>query len=294
MGVPIALPQTVVTHCGIGADGFLLSGHPPYRSNGQNLEENMKKSLFLFGLLALAAGAAFAQSMVAEDMARGDALKDKWDHAGAVAAYMKVLEVEPNNYEALWKAGDQVTEVADKMPAGQKAAKQAEFQKAADLCKKAIQVNRSGSEGHLKLAVASGRLALFLGGKQKINMSKAIKAEVDTAIVLDPTDDISYHVLGRWHQNLANLSGVLRFFAKVLYGGVPPGSNDEAVSAFKKAIEIDPTYIEHYLELARTYQFMGKKDLMREPLEKLLALPSTEEDDPQYKKEAQEMLAKLK
>ncbi len=254
----------------------------------------MKKSLFLFGLLALAAGSAFAQSTVAEDMARGDALKDKWDHAGAVAAYMQVLEAEPNNYEALWKAGDQVTEVADKIPAKEKAAKQAEFTRAADLCKKAIQVNRNGSEGHLRLAVASGRLALFLGGKQKINMSKAIKAEVDTAIALDPTDDIAYHVLGRWHQNLANLSGVLRFFAKVLYGGVPPGSNDEAVANFKKAIELDPNHTEHYLELARTYQFMGKKDLMREPLEKVLSISDTDEDASQYKKEAQEMLAKLK
>jgi tetratricopeptide (TPR) repeat protein len=254
----------------------------------------MKKTLFVFGLLLLAAGSILAQNKIAEQMALGDSLKDKWDHAGAAAAFLKVLEIEPNNYEALWKAGDQITEVADKLPAKEKALKQAEFQKAADMCKKAIKVNRNGSEGHLRLAVASGRLALFLGGKQKINMSKAIKAEVDTAIILNPKDDISYHVLGRWHQNLANLSGVLRFFAKVLYGGVPPGSNDEAVANFKKAIELNPTHTEHYLELARTYQFMGKKDSMREPLEKILSISDTDEDAPQYKKEAREMLAKLK
>jgi tetratricopeptide (TPR) repeat protein len=254
----------------------------------------MKKCLLFLFCFALITGSALAQNTVAETMAIGDSLKDKWDHAGAAAAYMKVLEVEPNNYEALWKAGDQITEVADKLPAKEKAQKKIEFLKAADLCKKAVRVNPKGWEGHFRLSVAEGRLALFLGGKEKINMSKAIKAEADTAVALNPNADLAYHVLGRWHQNLANLSGFLRFFAKLLYGGVPPGSNDEAVAMFKKAIELDPNHVEHYLELARTYQFMGKKDLMREPLNKVLSLPNKDEDDPIYKKEAEEMLVKLK
>jgi tetratricopeptide (TPR) repeat protein len=131
---------------------------------------------------------------------------------------------------------------------------------------------------------------LFRGGKEKINLSKEIKAEADTAVALNPQADLAYHVLGRWHQNLANLGGVLRFFAKVLYGGAPPGSNEEAVAMFKKAIEINPNHIEHYLELARTYEFMDREDLMKEPLQKVLALPNVEEKDPTFKKEAEEML----
>jgi hypothetical protein len=39
---------------------------------------------------------------------------------------------------------------------------------------------------------------------------------------------------------------------------------------------------------------MGKKDLMRAPLQKALDLPNVEEDDPEFKAEAKEMLAKLK
>ncbi len=254
----------------------------------------MRKRLFLPMLLGLVAVPAFAQNTAEDYIALGDSLKDKWDHAGSVAAYTKALEINPNHYEALWKAGDQLTEVADKLPAKEKTLKEANFLKASELCKKAIQINPKGWEAHFRLSVALGRLALFRGGKEKINLSKAIKAQADTAVALNPNADLAYHVLGRWHQNLANLSGFLRFFAKVLYGGVPPGSNEEAVAMFKKAIELDPNHIEHYLELARTYQFMGKKDLMREPLEKVLALPAKDEDDPTFKKEAQEMLAKLK
>jgi len=47
-------------------------------------------------------------------------------------------------------------------------------------------VNPNGWDGHFKLSVALGRLALFRGGKEKINLSKEIKAEADTAVALNP------------------------------------------------------------------------------------------------------------
>ncbi len=231
---------------------------------------------------------------VAYYMALGDSLSAKWDHKGATAAYLKVLKFDPNNYEACWKAGDQYTDLADKLPKKQKDQKEIYFNEAKKLCEKAIKLNPKGYEGHFRLAVALGRLALFRGGKEKIRLSKMVKAEGDTALALNPKADLVYHLIGRWHQNLANLSGMLKFFAKILYGGVPPGSNEQAVAMFKKAIELNPNHIEHYLELARTYKYMGKKELMRAPLEKVLELPAVEEDDPEFKKEAAEMLKKLK
>jgi len=53
---------------------------------------------------------------------------------------------------------------------------------------------------------------------------------------------------------------------------------------FKKAIDINPNHIEHYLELARTYEFMDREDLMKEPLQKVLALSNVEEKDPGFKR----------
>ena len=45
------------------------------------------------------------------------------------------------------------------------------------------------------------------------------------------------------------------------------GKFSEAKEHILKAIEINPNHIEHYLELARTYKFMKRWDLMKEPLE---------------------------
>ena len=233
-----------------------------------------------------------AVDSVAKYMALGDDLADDWDHDGALAAYMKALEYGPNNYDAAWKAGDQYTEVADRVE--HKHLKESYFEQARQLCEKATQLNPDGSEGHFRLSVALGRLALFRGGKKKVEMSKVIKEEADKALELDPNSDLTHHVLGRWHQNLANLSGILKFVAGVLFGGVPPGTNEEAVDHFEKAIALDPAHIEHHLELARTYQFMKQKDLARASLKQVLALPSVDEDDPEFKEEATQMLKKLK
>jgi FimV-like protein len=257
----------------------------------------MKKLAWICSvIICIATVPALAQEGIADSISKymtlGDALADEWDHEGAADAYLTVLGLDPDNYEACWKAGDQYTEIADRLDI--KHQKESYFMQGSTLCEKAIKIHPEGWEGHFRLAVALGRLALFRGGKEKIKLSKMIKAEADTALALNPQADLVYHLLGRWHQNLANLSGMLKFFAKVLYGGVPPGYNEEAVAMFKKAIEINPNHIEHHLELARTYEFMGKKELMREPLEKVLALSAVEEGDPEFKKEAEKMLKKLK
>lgn len=258
----------------------------------------MKRSglLFILVCVVIFAGGLSAQppDSAGAFIAVGDSLRDAWDHQGAAEAYLNALELDSTLYEALWKAADQVTEVANKLPDKEKDKKEKLFAMADSLCDEAIEVNPKGWEGHFYKSVALGRLALFRGGKEKINMSKQIKVEVDTAIALNPRADLAYHVLGRWHQELANLGWLLRAAAKVIYGGVPPGSNEEAVAAFKKAIEIDPTHIEHHLELGRTYKLMGAKDLAAISFETVLNLPAKEEGDEALKEEAKELLEEVK
>ncbi|HHS13344.1 MAG TPA: hypothetical protein ENN03_06195 [bacterium] len=255
----------------------------------------MKKGIilvfFLFAVFPVWSQEASPE--IAELMSKAHSLAEKWDHEGSAEVFMKVLDLDPDNYEALWNAGDQYTDWADRLPDNQKEKKEEIFEKARMLCEKAIEVNPDGWEGHFRLSVALGRLALFRGGKEKVQLSQQVKETATRSLELNPEADLVHHVLGRWHQNVANLSGVLKFFAKVLYGGVPPASNEEAVEHFKKAIEINPDHIEHHLELARTYEFMKRWDLMKEPLEAALALPSVEEDDDEFKAEAKAMLSKL-
>jgi len=223
-----------------------------------------------------------------------DEYAEKWDHENAIENYLKVLKFDSTNYKAHWKLGDEYTEMAKNLPEDQEDKKEELFEKARLYSEKAIEINPDGFEGHLKLSTALGRLALFQGGKEKVKLSKKVKEEAEKALELNPESNIANHILGAWQQNVANLSGFLKFFAKVFFGEKLVGSNEEAVKYFKRAIELDPNHIEHYLELAKTYEYMNEDELQKEALQKVIKLPAVEEDDPEFKQEAKEMLEDLK
>jgi len=92
---------------------------------------------------------------------------------------------------------------------------------------------------------------------------------------------------------MAGLNPVLRAIAKLIYGDLPAASYEEAVKDFKKAIELAPQRVAHHVELGRTYAALGQKDLARAEIDKGLALPNREKDDPGTKERGRETLKKL-
>jgi tetratricopeptide (TPR) repeat protein len=158
---------------------------------------------------------------------------------------------------------------------------------------RAVEAAPEDAMAQLAVAICYGRVASFLDNKTKIAYSRQVKEHVEKAIKLDPSLDYAYHVLGAWNYELAGLNPVLRVLAKLIYGDVPAASYDDAVRNFKKAIELAPQCVAHHVELGRTYAAMGQAGLARAELNKGLALPSREKDDPDTKERAREALKKL-
>ena len=145
----------------------------------------------------------------------------------------------------------------------------------------------------LALAICYGRLAPLLDNKTKIAYSKLVKEHTERALSLEPSSDHGYHVLGAWHYELASLNPVLRTIVGLVYGALPPASHEEAARLFKKAIAMRPDRVSHHVELGRTYIAMGSAELARVELNKGLALPNREKDDPETRSRAREALRKL-
>ena len=129
--------------------------------------------------------------------------------------------------------------------------------------------------------------------KEQIAASKAVKAEIDRAIELDPTNDLAYHALGRWHRRIAEISGAKRFFGSILYGSIPKGSFEESEQYLRKAIELNPEYINHYYELGLTLLALKKTDEAAQCFQKAIDLPKTTSKDDVLKERAQVELDKL-
>jgi len=252
--------------------------------------KSKKMFLVLFCFLFIHTGFTAAQENQ-EFIKRGDEFYEKWEHKNALAEYMKAYNAVSTDYEVLWRIARGYTDRGEKID---ERVRESYYQNAMDFAEKAVLANPDGVEGHFRKAVALGRLALFKGGKTKIELSKGVKTEIDIVKQLDPDYDLAYYVIGRWHREIANLSRVLKALAKVIYGGVPEASNEKAIENFTRAVELNPDYVEYRLEFGRTYVMLKEWELAREQLNKCVELPSEEEDDDSFKEEARQMLNKIK
>ncbi|MFL6537552.1 MAG: hypothetical protein ACJ8JD_05145 [Chthoniobacterales bacterium] len=148
-------------------------------------------------------------------------------------------------------------------------------------------------DAQLAPAITLGKMLPFLPTKEQVAASPKIKESVDKALAVDPRNDTAWHVLGRWNRVLAEVSSAKRLVAGLIFGQLPKGSIDEAEQDMKKAIALNPNRLMHYIELGRIYAQMGKKEEARQFINKGLAMPETEKDDPETKQRGRETLAKL-
>ncbi|MBZ5589303.1 MAG: hypothetical protein LAO05_12145 [Acidobacteriia bacterium] len=239
---------------------------------------------------AFAAGAPDAAE-VATRVAAGDAALARLDLHAGIAAYRSALEVAPDSFEALWKLTRALTDEAtlSKQPSEQKNL----CIEAEKLARKAVSLNPSDANGHTYLAVAVGKLALFEGGKRKVELSKEVKAEAEKALQLNPNEDTALHVLAIWNREMVELGWFLKSFAQLLYGKFPPASLDTALADLKHASELQPGVIPHHVELGITLASAKRWGEAKAELEKGLALPTGWVTDDYYRALARENLARV-
>ncbi len=231
-------------------------------------------------------------SLMGQDlMIQADELYSKFDNKGALELYKKIIEMDSLDYEANWKAARTYVDIGETLEDDERAA----YYKEGEIyARRALRADSTGSKGHLQLSIALGRVALDASAKERIRMSKEIKKEADLAVKYDPNDDIAYHVLGRWNRKIANLSWIEETFANMFLGGVPDEASDEnAVKCFQKAIEINPGYINHHLELGMTYEMMDLEQEAAASYQKCIDLPESHFKDKVYKEKAKELLEDL-
>ena len=146
----------------------------------------------------------------------------------------------------------------------------------------------------LSLAICYGKLATLSDTRTKIEYSRLVKDYAEQALALDPAYDYAHHVIGRWHYEVATLGAATRFFVRLVYGGLPDASTDEAVRQLRRATELSPQLPSHRVELGFALLADGRRDAAKREFEQALALPPREKYDPASKRRARDALEKLK
>lgn len=249
----------------------------------------LNQILFLAGLLLLPGG-LLAQNGSLE--ARADSLYELHEEEQALELYTQLLEEDPEHFTALWRSSFLNSRVGDRQE--EEEDQERYFEEAIALAERALEVNSDHPQSNYVMAVAMGRKALIAGAKDRVAASRDIKKYTDRAIEQDSTHAGAWHVLGRWHLKVANLSWVERAAANTLFGGLPKGASEEqAAESIEKAIELRDDYPLYYYDLAVVYEEMGKKEEAVETCRKTLEIDSPIPGTDEVKEDCQQIIDDL-
>lgn len=243
-------------------------------------------------IILLFAGALPSPAQPAHElMAKGDKHDLTFEPNRALNYYLLAVKMEPDNVPLLLRIARQYRYLMAEARSHEDKLKLGSIALGYGL--KAAKLAPHDSEAQLSPAITYGKMLPYEGSKAQVQISPLIKAAADKAIRLDPRNDTAWHVLGRWHQVLANVGAVKRALGGLIYGKLPVTTNEAAVKCFTQAIAINPRRLRHYIELGRTYSQMANTTEARRFLEKGLSMPNQEYDDPEMKVKGRETLVKL-
>jgi tetratricopeptide (TPR) repeat protein len=221
----------------------------------------------------------------------GDALDRENRNQEALALYLRADAQKPNDAEIQWRLSKQYSQLMG--DASSVSEKRRLSQMALESAQRAVSLDPTNAQAHLSLAIVYGRIALNESARRKVEMSRLIRQEAETAARLDPKNDYAWHVLGRWNYEIANFNPVLKALAQTVYGKLPEASNEKAVACFSKAIALQPRRVSHHVELGRAYLALGEKQEARDEFNKAISLPSVDKDDNEDKQRTRAMLKEL-
>jgi tetratricopeptide (TPR) repeat protein len=190
-----------------------------------------------------------------------DALYARREESGfaarAAEAWAARLAAAPTDFEAAWKLSRARYYLGTNGPAdGRRAALDGGMAAA----RTAIALQPSRPDGHFWLAANMGALAESFGMSQGLKYRKAIKAELEEVLRLDPAYEAGSadRALGRWYFKVPGLFG---------------GSNEQSEQHLRKSLTYDPQSTASWFFLAETLEDMGRKADARTALQHVVDAP---------------------
>ena len=217
--------------------------------------------------------------------------------AEALVRFEALLARDSLDVEANWRAAIARSDIA--LPLRQKSnrpRRDSLLAQAQNNARRAAAQGPDDPNALFALGLVLGNTALTKGIKDKVRMSTEIRSLALRAIAVDSMHDGAQHLLGRWNYEIMRLSGFERFVAKNVLGGGEFGkaSWDEAERRLRRAVELAPDRIYHRLVLARILVARKDSSDAESELRRLISLPGGVAADSTYRREALEMLTKLR
>lgn len=249
----------------------------------------MKYLVILLGsLLMLTAGAQDINVLLKE----ADNLEKQLKEPEALDRYKQVLLQNPVQLKALVKAAELNVALGNRQT--DKNSKRLYYETALSFANRAFMADSNQADASYAMSMASGKMTDVETENRKIvAYVKDVKKYADRALSINPNHARANYTLGKWHYEMANLSGVKKMAVKLFYGGLPEGNLDDAIMYMEKCKTLEPYFVSNYLDLAKAYKDNRRPAQAIEVLNRLVKLPTRSTDDIANKAEGAKLLESM-
>lgn len=249
----------------------------------------MKYLVILLGsLLMLTAGAQDINVLLKE----ADNLEKQLKEPEALDRYKQVLLQNPVQLKALVKAAELNVALGNRQT--DKNSKRLYYETALSFANRAFMADSNQADASYAMSMASGKMTDVETENRKIvAYVKDVKKYADRALSINPNHARANYTLGKWHYEMANLSGVKKMAVKLFYGGLPEGNLDDAIMYMEKCRSLEPYFVSNYLDLAKAYKDNRRPAQVIEVLNRLVKLPTRSTDDIANKAEGAKLLESM-
>ena len=206
----------------------------------------------------------------------------------ALAKYKKIYAAHTSNITAVVKISELNSRIGSRENNVEK--RDAYYKEAEKFANHALKLNPKSDIANVAKAMVLGKISLGKPAKEKIRLAKEVKKYADIALNTNSNNYVAWHIVGRWHFELASISAIERAAAKVFVAVIPVGSIDKAIQYFEKARSIAPTFTLNSLELAKAYHKANNDTKAIALLKELQGFAVTTDDDNYSKKLARDLI----
>jgi tetratricopeptide (TPR) repeat protein len=206
--------------------------------------------------------------------------------------YKEVLIIDPKNLVALVRSAE--ISIAAGSRQEDKKVRKGYFETSKDFADKALALDSNSVDANCIRALAASKLAeVETDNKKVVANYKEARAYVDKALTINPNHPKSNYMLGKWHFDMVAMQWAKKAAFKVMFGGMPPATIEDAKTYMERARTLQPYFVINALDLAKAYKFDNKPAKAIEVLNQLVKLPNRTADDAMLKAEGKKMLSEM-